>query len=133
MLDEGDVVHFSIGPSGAHQLINCSDEPVRYLMAANRPSPDAVEYPDSRQLSVMAFTDSQLGGRLWDIRTLGVERRYAGWSARATARVRRALATPIVASEASPATVNARAVPPRLASQPAKSPPTGARPRKAKR
>ena len=70
VLDEGDVVHFAVGPDGAHQLINRSDAPVRYLMVANRPSPEAVEYPDSRQLSVMAFTDSQLGGRLWDIRTL---------------------------------------------------------------
>jgi uncharacterized cupin superfamily protein len=69
-LDEGDVVHFPVGPDGAHQLINRTDEPVRYLMAANRPSPEAVEYPDSRQLSVMAFTESQLGGPLWDIRTL---------------------------------------------------------------
>ncbi len=70
VLGEGDVVHFPVGPAGAHQLINRSDEPVRYLVASNRPSPEAVEYPDSRQLSVMAFTDSQLGGRLWDIRTL---------------------------------------------------------------
>jgi len=49
---------------------NRSDEPVRYLMVANRPSPEAVEYPDSGQLSVMAFTESQLGGPLWDLRTL---------------------------------------------------------------
>jgi hypothetical protein len=39
-------------------------------VASNRPSPEAVEYPDSRQLSVMAFTESQLGSPLWDIRTL---------------------------------------------------------------
>lgn len=70
MLDEGDVVHFPVGPAGAHQLSNGTEEPVRYLVMSNRPSPEAVEYPDSRQLSVMAFTDSQLGGRLWDIRTL---------------------------------------------------------------
>ena len=70
VLDEGDVVHFPVGPGGAHQLINRSDEPVRYLMVSNRPSPEAVEYPDTRQLSVMAFTESQLGERLWDIRTL---------------------------------------------------------------
>ncbi len=69
-LEEGDVVHFTVGPEGAHQLINRSHEPVRYLMVANRPSPEAVEYPDSRQISVMAFTDSQLGRPLWDIRTL---------------------------------------------------------------
>lgn len=70
LLEEGDVVHFPVGPAGAHQLINRTEEPVRYLMVSNRPSPEAVEYPDTRQLSVMAFTDSQLGGRLWDIRTL---------------------------------------------------------------
>ncbi len=73
MLEEGAVVHFPVGPDGAHQLMNRSDEPVRYLVMSNRPSPEAVEYPDSRQLSVMAFTDSQLGGRLWDIRTLEPE------------------------------------------------------------
>jgi uncharacterized cupin superfamily protein len=71
VLEEGEVVHFPVGPAGAHQLINGTEEPVRYVMASNRPSPDAVEYPDTRQLSVMAFTDSQLGGRLWDMRTLG--------------------------------------------------------------
>lgn len=70
VLEEGEVVLFPVGPDGAHQLRNETDEPVRYLMAANRPSPEAVEYPDSRQLSVMAFTDSQLGTPLWDIRTL---------------------------------------------------------------
>jgi uncharacterized cupin superfamily protein len=69
-LDEGEVVHFPVGPEGAHQLINRSSEPVRYLVASNRPSPEAVEYPDTRQLSVMAFTESQLGRPLWDIRTL---------------------------------------------------------------
>jgi uncharacterized cupin superfamily protein len=70
VLEEGEVVLFPVGPGGAHQLRNETDEPVRYLMAANRPSPEAVEYPDSRQLSVMAFTESQLGSPLWDIRTL---------------------------------------------------------------
>jgi len=69
-LEEGDVVHFPVGPEGAHQLINRTDEPVRYLVAATRPSPEAVEYPDSKQISVMAFTESQLGRPLWDIRTL---------------------------------------------------------------
>jgi uncharacterized cupin superfamily protein len=70
VLDEGDVVHFPVGPTGAHQLINRTEDPVRYVVMSNRPSPEAVEYPDSRQLAVMAFTESQLGGRLWDIRTL---------------------------------------------------------------
>ena len=70
-LEEGEVVHFPVGPDGAHQLINRTVEAVRYLMVSNRPSPEAVEYPDTRQISVMAFTESQLGRPLWDIRTLG--------------------------------------------------------------
>jgi uncharacterized cupin superfamily protein len=69
-LEEGEVVHFPVGPKGAHQLINRTEEPVRYLMFSTRPSPEAVEYPDTRQISVMAFTESQLGRALWDIRTL---------------------------------------------------------------
>lgn len=69
-LEEGAVVHFPVGPEGAHQLINRTEEPVRYLMMSNRSSPEAVEYPDTQQISVMAFTESQLGRPLWDIRTL---------------------------------------------------------------
>ena len=70
LLGEGDVVLFPVGPDGAHQLLNRTDTPVRFLFVANRPSPEVVEYPDTRQLSAMALTDSQLGGPLWDIRTL---------------------------------------------------------------
>jgi uncharacterized cupin superfamily protein len=69
-LREGDVVLFAVGPEGAHQLLNRTDAAVRYLFVSTRPSPEAVEYPDSRQLSVMAFTESQLGRPLWDMRTL---------------------------------------------------------------
>jgi uncharacterized cupin superfamily protein len=69
-LQEGEVVHFPTGPRGAHQVLNRGSELVRYLMASFRSSPDAVEYPDTRQLSVMALTESQFGRPLWDIRTL---------------------------------------------------------------
>ena len=69
-LAEGTVVHFPVGPDGAHQLINRSGEAVRYLMVSTRPSPEAVEYPDNGQVSVMAFTHSQFGKPLWDIRTV---------------------------------------------------------------
>jgi uncharacterized cupin superfamily protein len=69
-LETGEVVLFPVGPDGAHQVSNRRPEPARYLMVSNRPSPEVVEYPDTRQLSVMAFTPSQLGKPLWDIRTL---------------------------------------------------------------
>jgi uncharacterized cupin superfamily protein len=70
VLDEGEVVHFPVGPAGAHQLINRTSEPVRYMMMSNRPSPESIEYPDTRQVSVMAFTESQFGKPLWDLRTI---------------------------------------------------------------
>jgi len=69
-LAEGAVVHFGLGAESAHKLRNDTEEPVRYIMVSNIVSPDAVEYPDTRQLSVMAFTRSQTGDALWDMRTL---------------------------------------------------------------
>lgn len=72
-LDEGAVVLFVRGADGAHRVSNPTQDLVRYVMVSTRPSPDAVEYPDTRQLSVMAFTKSQLGPSLWDIRTLPPE------------------------------------------------------------
>ncbi|HVM17097.1 MAG TPA: cupin domain-containing protein [Gaiellaceae bacterium] len=69
-LAEGDVVLFPVGPAGAHQTRNETDEPVRYVYVSNRVSPEVVEYPDTRQLTAMALTESQFGRPLWDIRTL---------------------------------------------------------------
>jgi uncharacterized cupin superfamily protein len=50
-LDEGAVVHFTTGPAGAHGLRNDTDEPVRYVMAGIRASPEVVEYPDLKQVT----------------------------------------------------------------------------------
>jgi uncharacterized cupin superfamily protein len=50
-LDEGDVVHFTTGPEGAHGLRNDTDKPVRYVMAGIRHSPEVVEYPDLNQVT----------------------------------------------------------------------------------
>lgn len=50
-LDEGDVVHFTTGPEGAHGLRNDTDEPVRYVMAGIRHSPEVVEYPDENKVT----------------------------------------------------------------------------------
>ena len=51
VLDEGDVVHFPAGPAGAHGLRNDTDEPVRYVVAGTRVSPEVVEYPDLGQVT----------------------------------------------------------------------------------
>src|SRR3954447_21068500 len=43
-LEEGAVVHFPRGPDGAHELRNETDEPVRYIVAGIRVSPEVAEY-----------------------------------------------------------------------------------------
>jgi uncharacterized cupin superfamily protein len=64
-LDAGDVVHFPIGPAGAHALRNESDEVARVLMVSTRGAPEVVEYPDLGQLTVQGPTGSQTGEQLW--------------------------------------------------------------------
>ena len=66
-LDEGEVVHFPVGPDGAHGLRNETDEPVRYVMASTLSSPEVAEYPDLKQITAQARTGSQTGERLWFI------------------------------------------------------------------
>ena len=45
-LEPGDVMHFPIGPDGAHGMTHDEDQPVRYVMISTRVSPGATEYPD---------------------------------------------------------------------------------------
>jgi uncharacterized cupin superfamily protein len=69
-LEEGEVVHFPVGPDGAHQVINRTDEPLRYLFISTQVTPEVVEYPDSGKVGVMAKTGSQRGERLVSIHRL---------------------------------------------------------------
>jgi uncharacterized cupin superfamily protein len=69
-LRAGDVVHFPTGPEGAHQVINRSDEPARYVIASTNVSPEVVEYPDSGKLAAMSREESQRGGPLWTMHGL---------------------------------------------------------------
>jgi uncharacterized cupin superfamily protein len=64
-LEEGEVVHFPTGPDGAHGLRNETEEPVRYVVAGIRVSPEVVEYPDLNKITAQARTGSQTGERLW--------------------------------------------------------------------
>jgi len=70
VLAEGEVVHFPIGPDGAHGLRNDTDELVRYVVAGIRVSPEVAEYPDLKQITAQARTGSQTGERLWLIHDL---------------------------------------------------------------
>jgi uncharacterized cupin superfamily protein len=66
-LDEGEAVHFPLGPDGAHGLKNETDKPARILMASTMSSPEVCEYPDLGQLTAQARTGSLTGERLWVI------------------------------------------------------------------
>jgi uncharacterized cupin superfamily protein len=46
-LDEGEIVAFPVGEAGAHQLVNRTDNPVRFLMVSEMVGPEVVGYPDS--------------------------------------------------------------------------------------
>jgi uncharacterized cupin superfamily protein len=54
-LEEGAVVAFRPGPTGAHQVINRSSELVRYLMFSTRRSPEMLHYPDSGKIGVWSM------------------------------------------------------------------------------
>src|SRR4051794_11167251 len=53
-LDEGAVAYFEPGPAGAHQVLNHTDGPVRYVMIASHVTPDVVEYPDEGKIIAWA-------------------------------------------------------------------------------
>jgi uncharacterized cupin superfamily protein len=69
-LEEGDVVHFGTGPDGAHEQLNRTDAPIRYVVVSNRVSPEVVEYPDLEQVTAQSRHDSQHGERLFVIHDL---------------------------------------------------------------
>src|SRR2546430_17400846 len=45
-LNDGEAVSFLPGPQGEHGLRDDTEEPVRYVGAGTRGSPEVVEYPD---------------------------------------------------------------------------------------
>jgi uncharacterized cupin superfamily protein len=63
-LQAGDVAHFPKGPTGAHQVVNRSSEPARYVVASSNVSPEICEYPDSGKVASFSRTPSTQGERL---------------------------------------------------------------------
>jgi uncharacterized cupin superfamily protein len=49
-LSPGEVVSFKVGRSGAHQVVNRSDEPVRVLFVSEMNAPELSFYPDSNKI-----------------------------------------------------------------------------------
>jgi uncharacterized cupin superfamily protein len=60
-LEEGEVVAFPVGPSGAHQVLNRGDAPVRVLIASENREPEICVYPDSDKVGVF---DSSFGRQM---------------------------------------------------------------------
>jgi uncharacterized cupin superfamily protein len=51
-LDEGELVAFVTGSEGAHQVVNRSDRPVRFLMLSEMNAPEIALYPDSGKVGL---------------------------------------------------------------------------------
>ena len=75
-LEPGDFVHFPKGPAGAHQMINRSDEPVRYVVGSSNVAPEVCEYPDSGKIAAFSRLESQRGQRLVTLHRLEDEIDY---------------------------------------------------------
>jgi len=50
----GDYIAFPAGESSAHQMINTSEAPLRYLCFSTMIEPDITAYPDSNKIGVFA-------------------------------------------------------------------------------
>jgi len=59
-LVEGDVACFPRGATGAHQVRNETEEPVRILMLSTLIVPEIVEYPDSGKLDTVSATGERI-------------------------------------------------------------------------
>jgi uncharacterized cupin superfamily protein len=72
-LSEGEVVSFRTGEEGAHQIVNRTEETIRFLAISNQ-QPDVVIRPDSKTIGV--FERRPEGGGLYAHFRLGDEIDY---------------------------------------------------------
>jgi uncharacterized cupin superfamily protein len=64
-METGEVVVFERGESGAHQIVNRTDGPVRFLAASTGGEPDIVIQPDSGKVGAFERRPDGGGMRLW--------------------------------------------------------------------
>jgi uncharacterized cupin superfamily protein len=64
-LESGEVVAFPTGSDGAHQLVNRTDEPVRFLAVSTQSGPDVVVQPDSGKVGAFERRPEGGGLRVW--------------------------------------------------------------------
>ena len=63
-LEEGEVVAFPVGEAGAHQIVNRTDDTVRFLAFSPCGMPDVVVYPDSEKVAAFERRPDGSGRRL---------------------------------------------------------------------
>jgi len=56
-LSQGDIVFFELGPTGAHQLYNHTQEPCTFLDLSTALGIDVCEYPDSGKINILPYKE----------------------------------------------------------------------------
>jgi uncharacterized cupin superfamily protein len=56
-LSQGDIVFFEIGPSGAHQLYNHTEQACKFLDIRTVIGLDVCEYPDSGKINILPYQE----------------------------------------------------------------------------
>jgi uncharacterized cupin superfamily protein len=64
-LDEGEAVRFGLGAEGAHQILNSTDKPVRFLALSTNGRPDIIVRPDTGTVGVAERLPDGSGLRLY--------------------------------------------------------------------
>lgn len=64
-LAEGEIVAFPVGERGAHQLINRSEEAIRFMIVSEMVGPDVVVYPDSKRVAAREHPPGSAEEGLW--------------------------------------------------------------------
>jgi len=59
---QNDMVFAPPGPDRAHQIVNTSNAPLKYLALSSMESPDIVYYPDSKKTGTFHVTDKGFVG-----------------------------------------------------------------------
>ena len=77
-IGEGDFISLPPGPASAHQIVNTSNAPLRYLAVSTMEVPEVADYPESGKLGVFTGTaPGRPGGkgaiRHWTRRADGVD------------------------------------------------------------
>ncbi|AIY39819.1 auxin-binding protein [Collimonas arenae] len=63
-LVSGDIIFIPPGPEYPHQIVNTSDQPLKYLSISTKEQPEVCEYPDSGKFLAMAAAG---GERVFDV------------------------------------------------------------------